>query len=60
MLTGKRAFEAEDVSETLAAVLRGQPDWTALPADTPAHVRTFLVRAVEKDRTKRIADIAVA
>ena len=33
MLTGKRAFEGEDVSDTLAAVLRGEPDWNALPAD---------------------------
>ena len=35
MLTGKRAFEGDDVSDTLAAVLRGEPDWGALPADTP-------------------------
>src|SRR5215472_8081505 len=35
MLTGKRAFEGEDVSDTLAAVLRAEPDWSALPADTP-------------------------
>ena len=32
MLTGRRAFEGEDVSDTLAAVLRGEPDWTVLPA----------------------------
>ena len=31
MLTGKRAFEGDDVSDTLAAVLRGEPDWDALP-----------------------------
>jgi serine/threonine protein kinase len=42
MLTGKRAFEGEDVSDTLAAVLRGEPDWTALPADVPPAVRTLL------------------
>jgi hypothetical protein len=34
MLTGKRAFEGDDISDTLAAVLRGEPDWNALPADT--------------------------
>src|SRR5262249_8423254 len=35
MLTGRRAFDSDDVSDTLAAVLRAQPDWTALPADVP-------------------------
>jgi serine/threonine-protein kinase len=35
MLTGKRAFEGEDVSDTLAGVLRGEPDWSALPSDVP-------------------------
>ena len=33
MLSGNRAFEGEDVSDTLAAVLRGQTDWKALPPD---------------------------
>ena len=35
MLTGKRPFDGGDVSDTLAAVLRGEPDWNALPSDTP-------------------------
>ena len=35
MLTGKRAFDGDDVSDTLASVLKSQPDWTALPNDTP-------------------------
>jgi serine/threonine protein kinase len=35
MLTGKRAFDGEDVSDTLAAVLRGEPDWNAFPSDVP-------------------------
>ena len=58
MLTGKRAFEGEDVSETLAAILRGEPDWKALPADVPPHIRTLLKRCVEKDRKARIADVS--
>jgi serine/threonine-protein kinase len=58
MLTGKRAFEAEDVSETLAAVLRGDPEWTALPADTPPAVRTLLRRCLERDRRRRVGDAA--
>ena len=60
MLTGKRAFEGEDVSDTLAAVLRGEPDWAALPADVPAAMRTLIRRCLAKDRRQRIADIAVA
>ena len=36
MLTGKRAFAGEDVSETLAYVLTKEPEWKTLPAETPA------------------------
>ena len=39
MLTGRRAFEGEDVSDTLANVLKSEPDWNALPADVPPHIR---------------------
>jgi Tol biopolymer transport system component len=60
MLTGKRAFEGEDVTDTLAAILRGEPDWTALPANVPAAVRTVLRRCLEKDRKARLADISTA
>jgi serine/threonine-protein kinase len=60
MLTGRRAFEGEDVSDTLAAVLRGEPDWSAWPADTPPVVRTLVRRCLEKDRRRRIADISTA
>jgi Tol biopolymer transport system component len=42
------------VSDTLAAILRSEPDWTALPADTPPAVRTALRRCLEKDRKRRI------
>ena len=60
MLTGKRAFEGEDVSDILATVLKSEPDWTALPADVPASIRTLVMRCLEKDRTRRVADIAAA
>jgi serine/threonine-protein kinase len=60
MLTGTRAFEGEDISDTLAAVLRSEPDWTALPSETPAVVRTLMRRCLEKDRRRRIADISPA
>jgi serine/threonine-protein kinase len=60
MLTGKKAFEGEDVSDTLAAVLRGEPDWAALPKKTPPHVRMILGRCLDKDRRQRLADLSVA
>ena len=59
MLTGKQAFEGEDVVDLLTAVMRSEPDWSALPADTPANVRTVLERCLKKDRRQRIADVAV-
>jgi len=60
MLTGHRAFDGEDVSETLAAVLRAEPDWNLLPATVPDHIRQLLRRCCEKDRGKRVADLGVA
>jgi len=58
MLTGKRAFEGDDVADTLAAVLRSEPDWTALSADTPSHLRAILKGCLEKDRKARFPDIS--
>jgi eukaryotic-like serine/threonine-protein kinase len=60
MLAGTRAFGGEVVSETLAAVLRAEPDWGALPGDTPASIRRLLRRALEKDRGNRLPDMADA
>ena len=60
MLTGKRTFEGEDVSDTLAAVLRAEPGWDALPAPTPAPIRKLLRGCLQKDRKERVPDIAVA
>ena len=57
MLTGQRAFDAEDVSETLAAVLMKEPDWTALPPTTPPTVTTVLRRCLQKNPKQRIRDI---
>ena len=48
MLTGRRAFEGEDVTDTLAAMLRGEPDWNALSAGRPRAVRTLLSRAASR------------
>jgi Tol biopolymer transport system component len=60
MLTGRRAFAGEDVSDTLATVLRGHPEWTVLPADTPTAVHRLLRRCLERDRRHRLADVADA
>ena len=60
MLSGRRAFGAEEVSDTLAAVLRGEPDWAALPSDVSPGLRMLVRRCLEKDRQKRIADISTA
>jgi eukaryotic-like serine/threonine-protein kinase len=60
MLTGKRAFEGDDVADTLANVLKSQPDWTALPDHTPGDLRRLLRRCTEKDRKRRLFDIGDA
>jgi Tol biopolymer transport system component len=60
MLTGVRAFDGDDVSDTLANVLKRDPDWSALPADTPDHLRRLLRRCLAKDPRRRIHDIADA
>ena len=60
MLTGRRAFQGDDISDTLASVLKQEPDWTQLPADLPPAIRTLVQRCLVKDRRQRVADIAVA
>jgi serine/threonine-protein kinase len=57
MLSGRRVFDGEDVSETLAAVLRADPDWQALPADVPPGIRSLIRRCLERDRKARIPEI---
>lgn len=60
MLTGKRVFDGETVSHVIAAVLKDEPDWSALPLDTPSTVRKLLRRCLEKERRKRLPAAAVA
>src|SRR5262245_40893264 len=60
MLTGKQAFTGESVSDTLASVLKIDPDWSQVPADVPAHVRTLLRRCLTKDRAQRLQAIGEA
>src|SRR5262249_19595633 len=49
MLTGKRAFEGEDVGDTLANVLKLEPDWSALPTEMPSAIRLLLMRCLYKE-----------
>ena len=60
MLSGRRVFEGEDASETMAFVITREPDWKALPPSTPAPIRKLLQRCLERNRSKRLADIADA
>jgi Tol biopolymer transport system component len=59
-LAGQRAFQGESVSDILASILRSEPDWSALPPQTPAAVRKLLRRCLEKDRRRRLHDVADA
>jgi serine/threonine protein kinase len=58
LLTGKQAFHGEDVTDILAAVVRAEPEWQALPAATPLKVRNVLRRCLQKDRRQRFHDAA--
>jgi len=60
MLAGKRPFAGDDVTETIAAVVRGDPDWAALPAAAPPNVRRLLQRCLKKDPRQRLRDIGDA
>ena len=60
MLTGKRAFPGDDVMETLSAVIRTDPDVSAIPRDVPSSVRALIEQCLIKDRRERISDIAAA
>ncbi len=60
MLTSRRAFDAEEVSDTLAFILTKEPDWSALPANLPSAIRTLLRRCLTKDRKRRLDSAAAA
>ncbi len=60
MLTGRRAFEGEDISITLASVLKEDVDWQALPDGLPIAVRRLLRRCLEKDPRQRLSAIGDA
>src|SRR3984893_5916885 len=56
LLTGKQAFHGEDITEILAAVVRAEPEWQALPANISPSIRVLLQRCLRKNRLQRLAD----
>jgi len=60
MLAGRSAFRGETVTDLLAAVVKEEPDWSALPAETPPALRRLLRRCLQKDPSRRLHDIADA
>ena len=57
MLSGQRAFAGESASDTLASVLKLEPDWNMLPVETPASIRRLIRRCLTKDRKQRLQAI---
>ena len=60
MLTGRRAFAGDDVTDVLASVLKSDPEWTAMPDDVPASIRMLIRRCLAKDVRQRVGDISTA
>ena len=60
MLTGRRPFDGDNVTDTLATVLKTDPDWQRLPIDLPSSLRRLLRRCLEKDPRKRLSSIGDA
>ena len=60
LLTGRRAFPGKTSSDAMAAILEREPDWGALPAETPTRIRRLLRRCLEKDSKRRLRDIGDA
>jgi serine/threonine-protein kinase len=60
MLSGRRAFQGDDTTEILSAVITQELDWTALPISTPAAVRSLIARCLERDVRRRLRDIGEA
>jgi eukaryotic-like serine/threonine-protein kinase len=60
MLSGKMAFEGDTITDTIAAILERDPDWSSLPADTPRAARRLLRRCLEKEPKQRMRDIGDA
>lgn len=57
-LTGRKVFEGETITETLASILKSDPYWQALPATTPHTIRVLLHRCLQRDAGRRFRDAA--
>jgi eukaryotic-like serine/threonine-protein kinase len=60
MLAGRRAFAGDTVTDTLATVLQGEPDWNGLPASTPPALSQLVRRCLDKDSKRRLQAIGEA
>ena len=60
MLTGEKVFGGETATDSLGAVMHKEPEWSALPPDTPPTVQLLLRRCLAKDRRRRLQDIGDA
>jgi len=60
LLTGKRLFRGESLTDTVAAVLEREPEWQKLPPATPAKIRDLLRRCLQKEASRRLRDIGDA
>ena len=60
MVTGRQAFEGENISDTIASVLLKEPPWAALPPSTPVALHRLLRRCLEKDRRRRLDSATAA
>jgi serine/threonine-protein kinase len=59
IFTGTRAFDGDDIADTLANVLKSEPDWNALPGGLGERIRVLLRRCLDKDRNRRVSDASV-
>jgi serine/threonine protein kinase len=57
MLVGRKPFDGETLTDVLGAIVKSEPDWSALPADTPAPIRRVLRRTLEKHLARRLDSI---
>ena len=60
ILTGQKAFPGDDLTNTIAAVVRGEPAWDSLPGEVPSRLTQVLRACLEKDRTQRVRDVGDA
>ena len=58
MLTGKKPFPGETVTDIVAAIINNEPDWQALPPRTPERIQSLIARCLRKDPAQRLRDIA--